>query len=79
MGNAFRRIAVAAGVRDEEMSWTENDIHQASGNVGLADGSVQQVTTSRLREALLNSGDDYNRVSMPGNEVATQRPVNVAP
>lgn len=79
MGNAFRRIAVAAGVRDEEMSWTENDIHQASGNVGLADGSVQQVTTSRLREAILNSGDDYNRVSMPGNEVATQRPNNVAP
>ncbi|MCD8535703.1 MAG: prepilin-type N-terminal cleavage/methylation domain-containing protein [Verrucomicrobia bacterium] len=79
MGNAFRRISVAAGVRDEEMSWTENDIHQAAGNVGLADGSVQQVTTSRLREAILNSGDDYNRVSMPGNEVATQRPANVAP
>ncbi|MCD8534245.1 MAG: prepilin-type N-terminal cleavage/methylation domain-containing protein [Verrucomicrobia bacterium] len=79
MGNAFKRISVPAGTIDAEMSWTQNDIHQAAGNVALADGSVQQVTTSRLREAILNSGDDYNRVSMPGNETATQRSRTVNP
>jgi hypothetical protein len=40
---------------------------------------VQQVTTSRLREAILNSGDDYNRVSMPGNETGNQRPRDFRP
>ncbi len=79
LGNAFRRISVPAGQNDNEISWTDNDIHQAAGNVALADGSVQQVTTSRLREAILNSGDDYNRVSMPGNETGNQRPRNYRP
>ena len=79
MGNSFRRISVPAGTRDNEIGWTDNDIHQAAGNVALADGSVQQVTTSRFREAVLNSGDDYNRVSMPGNETGTQRDRNFRP
>lgn len=79
LGNAFKKISVATGVRDGEMAWTQNDIHQDAGNLGLADGSVQQVTTSRLREAILNSGDDYNRLSMPGNETATSRAATVRP
>jgi prepilin-type N-terminal cleavage/methylation domain-containing protein len=79
LGNSFRRISVPAGTNDNEISWTDNDIHQAAGNIALADGSVQQVTTSRLRESILNSGDDYNRVSMPGNETATQRDRNFRP
>lgn len=77
MGNAFKRISVPQGTRDSEIRWTDNDIHQSAGNIALADGSVQQVTTSRFREAVLNSGDDYNRVSMPGNEKATSRPRNM--
>jgi prepilin-type N-terminal cleavage/methylation domain-containing protein/prepilin-type processing-associated H-X9-DG protein len=32
-------------------------IHQKQGNVGLADGSVQQVTSTRLRDQFRNSGD----------------------
>lgn len=79
LGNAFKKISVATGVQDGEMAWTQNDIHQDAGNIGLADGSVQQVTTSRLREAILNSGDDYNRLSMPGNETATSRAATVRP
>lgn len=74
MGNAFKRISVPAGTNDSEIGWTDNDIHQGAGNIALADGSVQQVTTSRFRESVLNSGDDYNRVSMPGNEKKTSRP-----
>ena len=45
--------------------WTK-DIHQNSGNVAQGDGSVQQSTTSRLREALKNSGDDINQIQFPG-------------
>jgi prepilin-type N-terminal cleavage/methylation domain-containing protein/prepilin-type processing-associated H-X9-DG protein len=36
--------------------WLDN-MHQKQGNVGLADGSVQPFSRSRLQEALRNSGD----------------------
>jgi prepilin-type N-terminal cleavage/methylation domain-containing protein/prepilin-type processing-associated H-X9-DG protein len=37
-------------------AWTDA-MHSKQGNVGLADGSVQQFSRSRLQEALRNSGD----------------------
>jgi len=40
-------------------SWTDA-IHGKKGNVGLADGSVQQFTGTALRQALQNSGDPTN-------------------
>ena len=40
------------------------DTHQSSGNIALGDGSVQQFTTSRLREQLRNSGNDANLVGI---------------
>jgi prepilin-type N-terminal cleavage/methylation domain-containing protein/prepilin-type processing-associated H-X9-DG protein len=36
--------------------WLDN-MHQKQGNVGLADGSVQQLSRAKLQEALRNSGD----------------------
>ena len=36
-------------------AWTPNDFHQKSGNVGLADGSVQGATISGLHNYLANS------------------------
>jgi hypothetical protein len=35
--------------------WSANDLHQKSGNLGIADGSVQQTTCSGLVTALLNA------------------------
>jgi hypothetical protein len=35
--------------------WTQNDLHQKVGNLGIADGSVQQVTSSGLQTALQNA------------------------
>jgi len=32
--------------------WTQNDMHQKSGNIGLADGSVAQVTVNGLAQQL---------------------------
>jgi prepilin-type N-terminal cleavage/methylation domain-containing protein len=35
--------------------WTQNDMHQKVGNLGIADGSVQQVTCSGLQTSLQNA------------------------
>jgi prepilin-type N-terminal cleavage/methylation domain-containing protein len=40
------------------------DTHQSTGNAALGDGSVQQETTSRLRDQLKNSGNDLNTVGI---------------
>lgn len=44
--------------------WTA-EIHSRQGNVGLADGSVQSFSTSKVREALNNTGVATNRLAMP--------------
>src|SRR5436190_17407736 len=44
--------------------WTA-DLHRLQGNVGLADGSVQQLTSSRLRAQMAATGDATNRLAMP--------------
>ena len=42
-----------------------SSIHQNAGNIGISDGSVQQVTSSKLREQLRNSGNPSNIVAFP--------------
>ncbi len=46
--------------------WTP-EMHGNAGNVGLCDGSVQQLTTLQLQRAVQNSGDPTNtwRISLP--------------
>jgi prepilin-type processing-associated H-X9-DG protein len=39
--------------------------HKTGGNIGLADGSVQQLGSQVLRAALRSTGDSTNRLSMP--------------
>ena len=53
-------------VPGDAVSWTAA-IHINQGNIGLADGSVQQCSNSALREALKNSGEATNtwRISLP--------------
>jgi len=36
-------------------AWTANDLHQRAGNLGMADGSSQQVSVSGLSSALLTA------------------------
>ena len=36
-------------------NWTQNDLHQAAGNLALTDGSVAQLNPSGFHTALLNS------------------------
>jgi len=44
--------------------WTE-EMHNKIGNIGLADGSVQQVNISYLQVAVANTGLATNRLQMP--------------
>lgn len=41
-------------------AWMDNSQHGKNANVGLADGSVQAYSISKLREALRNTGDPGN-------------------
>jgi competence protein ComGC len=43
--------------------WTET-IHRGVGNIGLSDGSVQQLSTSGLQNAIKNAGET-NRIALP--------------
>ena len=49
---------------DRPVGWTA-DMHEQQGNVLLVDGSVQQITTLRLRDALQPIGKATNRHEMP--------------
>ncbi|MBX3747451.1 MAG: type II secretion system protein [Verrucomicrobiae bacterium] len=52
------------------LQWDEKAMHQNAGNAALSDGSVQQLTSARLRETILNSGDTDNNYSQPGKNAA---------
>ena len=43
-----------------------NTIHVLQGNVALGDGSVQQFSTARLKDALRNTDDSKNLLGLPG-------------
>jgi len=45
----------AFGAATGNWSWTQNDFHQKSGNIALADGSCQSATISGLHNYLANS------------------------
>jgi competence protein ComGC len=44
--------------------WTET-MHVNQGNVGIADGSVQQYSSARLQQALQYTEDSTNRIALP--------------
>jgi prepilin-type N-terminal cleavage/methylation domain-containing protein len=46
----------------------DNNVHQNQGNAVLSDGSVQGLTSSRLREQLRNSDDQKNTLGIPGDQ-----------
>ena len=43
------------GPNAQNWAWTAGEMHQRSGNIGLADGSVQQVTIAGLHQQMMNS------------------------
>ena len=51
------------------IGWMDN-MHSKQGNVGLADGSVQQMSRSRLQEGLRNSSDAGQGATNPAFQIA---------
>jgi len=49
---------------NQPVGWTR-DIHENAGNVVLSDGSVQQLSSGRLQEALRDSSVATNRLAIP--------------
>jgi hypothetical protein len=66
--NLTNAAGLKAGVllanTNDPSGWTHL-LHDRCGNIGLADGSVQQLSTTRLREAIANTGFQTNRLLMP--------------
>jgi prepilin-type N-terminal cleavage/methylation domain-containing protein len=54
---AYNVIGTATGAQTLAplWGWSQNDLHQKVGNLGIADGSVQQVTSSGLQNSLQNA------------------------
>ena len=49
---------------NSSVAWTK-DRHNGTGNIGLADGSVQQVNVPELMQALIQTGVATNRWAIP--------------
>ncbi len=53
-----------------KVGWLDN-LHSKQGNLGIADGSVQQVTRTKLEDQLKNSGDSgANTYTSPNGGIA---------
>jgi prepilin-type N-terminal cleavage/methylation domain-containing protein/prepilin-type processing-associated H-X9-DG protein len=61
-------VSVGAGLLTlgprNHVGWSAT-MHKNAGNIGLADGSVQQVTSSGLQGAIAHSGTNVNRLMVP--------------
>jgi prepilin-type N-terminal cleavage/methylation domain-containing protein len=54
--NAIAYTAIAGATTLAPLwGWSQNDLHQKNGNLGIADGSVQQVSSSGLQTSLQNA------------------------
>ena len=65
---SISNLAIKSGIltlsTNAPIAWTK-DRHHNCGNIGLADGSAQQVTISGLQQALVQTGVATNRFAIP--------------
>jgi hypothetical protein len=52
--SAQATTTTAMGLANGAWAWTKNENHQKTGNIGLADGSVQSVSVKGLHDALIS-------------------------
>jgi competence protein ComGC len=60
LSNGFLRVLTPGTA----VEWTK-EMHQNAGNIGLGDGSVQQVTTAKLRQQLALQTNAFIRLAVP--------------
>jgi prepilin-type N-terminal cleavage/methylation domain-containing protein len=63
--NGHRAVRSMLELTTNDIVEWSHALHDRQGNVGLADGSVQQFTITKLREALTFTGLETNRLAMP--------------
>lgn len=59
------RLQGLVSLRTNSLVGWDRGLHKNGGNILLTDGSVQQLTSSLLRQYLPTTGDDTNRVLFP--------------
>ena len=64
IGNAPPRPGLLLLATNTPVAWAK-DRHKSGGNIGLADGSVQQVLSARLQRVFVGTGFTTNRLAMP--------------
>jgi hypothetical protein len=50
---------------NQTVGWSK-DMHQEQGDICMGDGSVQQFSGSRLRQAVRDTDDQANLLGLPG-------------
>jgi hypothetical protein len=66
---------IGLGTNSTTLQWTERQ-HQKNGNIALSDGSVQQMSSTRLREATRDTGGSAASVA-PNTSYGTPNTFNV--
>ena len=69
--SADQIIRLGTNSTTAKMGWDKN-MHNEQGNVGMGDGSVQQLSASRLNNSIRDTDDSENRVSVPGDSTTIQ-------
>ena len=55
---------VAVPTNNVALSWSDK-MHTKQGDVAMGDGSTQQFSSSKLRDAIKVTGDQYNAILFP--------------
>lgn len=63
-GSAALQTGLVSLYTNTPLTWHDKR-HEGRGNLGFADGSVQQVTSAELVPLLISTGDLTNRLAMP--------------
>jgi prepilin-type processing-associated H-X9-DG protein len=65
LGGGTRRANGILEITTNDVAAWGTDIHNGHGNIGLADGSVQQLNTLQLQEPIRWTRSATNRLAMP--------------
>lgn len=56
--SVITKVRVPADVGTMQVGWSKSDLHQEQGDICMGDGSVQQFSSSRLRQGFKDIGTD---------------------
>jgi prepilin-type N-terminal cleavage/methylation domain-containing protein len=67
--NALAAVKVPADLTQLQVGWSKSDLHQEQGDICMGDGSVQQFSSSRLKQGFKDTGADATtaiNLALPG-------------